>query len=341
MNKKLIPALYHVLFWMIYAIFWTTYSMLYYGTPLGGAAFLTLLWMIGQGSSLYIIAYLLIPRLLASRRYVVLALSMLVVLVLGAAFITLTTLPVIRHLMPAFPLKAWQMGPSILLTNFYMTFLFLAIKWGRDKILQQKRQQQLEKEQTAHELKFLKSQLNPHFLFNAINSIYILIKKDPDYAAAMLARFADMLRYQLYECNSSHISIDKEIGYLNHYLEVEQLRKGNTVAVQYHVAPEVRHFHIAPLLLIPFVENAFKHVSVFPDKSNHVIINLTYDNHIFEFSAVNTMDINNGYTHGQAPGGIGLENVKRRLELLYNGQHRLHITNDGQLFSVLLRINIP
>jgi LytS/YehU family sensor histidine kinase len=228
----------------------------------------------------------------------------------------------------------------ILIANFYTTFLVIAVKSIRDKLRSDRRNALLEKEKTENELRFLKSQMNPHFLFNAINSIYVLIKKDPDFAGLTLVKFADMLRYQLYECNADEIPIEKEIGYLDNYIELEKLRKGKEIRTRYTVGAGTCNFSIAPLLLIPFVENAFKYVSSCPDKNNFVTVDLNYQDDIFELSVENTMDEDNVMPKERSWGGIGLENVRRRLELIYNGRHALDISTSEDIYSVLLTIKV-
>jgi len=199
--------------------------------------------------------------------------------------------------------------------------------------------------------------MNPHFLFNAINSIYVLIKKDPELASHTLLKFADMLRYQLYECNADRIPIEKEIVYLDNYIGLERLRKGPTLYIDYHVGAEVGHFSIAPLLIIPFVENAFKYVSSYSDQPNRVAVNLCCRDGLFELSVENTIEEDamirkesvggsegregNGIGRRNNAGrGIGLENVRRRLELIYNSRHQLAIRKEEKNYSVLLKIPV-
>jgi LytS/YehU family sensor histidine kinase len=199
------------------------------------------------------------------------------------------------------------------MTNCYTVFLVVALKSLKDRMTHERRNQLLEKEKTENELRFLKSHMNPHFLFNAINSIYVLIRKDPDFAALTLVKFADMLRYQLYECNADEIPIEKEISYLNNYIELEKIRKGQIIQTRYEVGASACNFSIAPLLIIHFVENAFKYESSCPEKKNFVTVDLNYQNDIFELSVENTMDEDTVIPKEKGWGGIGLCNVRRRL----------------------------
>jgi two-component system LytT family sensor kinase len=331
----------HFLFWAVYFVFWTTVSVKGYHTPLLLALTVTLGWAIGQGALNYFCIYRLVPLYFNTRRYGVASLIFVAALVASTIFIL--GFQIIIYSLADNPLP-YSLGAGagyILLGNFYTVFIVIAIKSIRDRVVNDRRTQLLEKEKTENELHFLKSQMNPHFLFNAINSIYVLIKKDPDLASHTLLKFADMLRYQLYECNADRIPIEKEIFYLDNYIGLEKLRKGNTLCTEYHVGEEVRNFSIAPLLIIPFVENAFKYVSSYADRPNQVAVYLSCRDGLFELSVENTFDddaLIPGERIGGAGGGIGLENVRRRLELIYNGHHHLDIRREDNNYAVLLKI---
>ena len=340
MNQLLTRYKWHILFWMAYFLFWTLYSIYGYKTPPIQASLITFIWFLGQASVSYMAIYWLVPRFFNTKRYYSLTFFLLSGLLLSALFILVAMTGVFHLFNKQIPYIHKSEYLYILIANCYTTFLVVAIKSIRDKLRSDRRNALLEKEKTENELRFLKSQMNPHFLFNAINSIYVLIKKDPDFAGLTLVKFADMLRYQLYECNADEIPIEKEIGYLDNYIELEKLRKGKEIKTRYTVGTTTCNFTIAPLLLIPFVENAFKYVSSCPDKNNFVTVDLNYQDDIFELSVENTMDEDNVMPKERTWGGIGLENVRRRLELIYKGRHALDISTKGDIHSVLLTIKV-
>jgi len=193
------------------------------------------------------------------------------------------------------------------------------------------------KEKAETELNFLKSQINPHFLFNSLNSVYFLINKDNPEARQALHQFSEMLRYQLYEANGEKVPIEREVSYLQDYVNLQQLRRDERYWVQFNCAPEVHGFSIEPLLLAPFVENAFKHISSEPGRAHFVEVNLRRSNGVFTLSVVNSKDERPSVKQN---GGIGLKNVKRRLELLYPGKHHLNIDEKPDRFSVQLNIEL-
>jgi two-component system LytT family sensor kinase len=197
----------------------------------------------------------------------------------------------------------------------------------------------LEKDRIRNELEFLKAQFNPHFLFNSINSIYGHIDRKNSKARNMLLSFSEMLRYQLYECNVDKIVIEKEIQYIRNYVGLQQERKEENLRVRLDIADDVRGFMVAPLLLITFVENAFKYVSNHDDGWNDVIISLSRKGELLQFRAYNTTD-ERTVRPEEEMGGIGIANARRRLALQYPGRHVLRIADRGRSYEVLLQLNI-
>src|SRR5688500_17842243 len=188
---------------------------------------------------------------------------------------------------------------------FYLAFsvaLHLSKAWYFQRELIRK----MELEKISSELDYLKAQINPHFIFNSINTIYFQIEKQNSNARETLSAFSEMLRYQLYECNGNEIVIEKEITYLKNYVELQRMRKDENYNISFVVGDNLSGFTISPLLLIPFVENAFKHVSHYP-QNNQVRILLRKNEDNVELSVFNTKEsktISNGHA------GIGLKNAK-------------------------------
>ncbi len=222
--------------------------------------------------------------------------------------------------------------PHVLLVSTGAAFKILT-----DYAKAQRRIGEMAKEKAEAELNFLKQQINPHFLFNSLNSVYFLIDKTNDEARDALHRFSEMLRYQLYECNGEKIPVEKEMDYLNDYVRLQQLRKGKNYEVTFNQSEDVKEFFIEPLLLIPFVENSFKHLSHFEKEKNEVHIDVTRDNRLMNFKVSNTT---NGKVANERNNGIGLANVKRRLELLYPKKHKLEILEEKNWYKVRLELEI-
>ena len=221
--------------------------------------------------------------------------------------------------------------------------LGLSIKLGKNWSRARMLQQQLEKEKLEAELKFLRSQFNPHFLFNTINSIFFLIQKDAQKASTTLGKFSELLRYQLYECNEQKITLNQEIAYLNNFIDLEKLRKAANFQVDLDInIGSNGYLEIAPFILMPFVENAFKHVSKFKNKPNWVLIKMSFqEENTFLFEVINSQSKEEIKSQEAVQfGGLGLKNVQRRLDLIYPDQHQLIIKDEQTHFMVQLRLEL-
>lgn len=219
---------------------------------------------------------------------------------------------------------------------FYVAFS-VALQLSKEWYFQRELIRRIEVEKLNTELEYLKAQINPHFLFNSINTIYFQIDKQNTIARDTLSTFSEMLRYQLYECNGKEIPIEQEINYLRNYVALQRLRKDENYRISFQCDESVRGFTIAPLLLIPFVENAFKHVSHDPEK-NEITIVLAKQDDTFRLNVFNTKD--SKAVNGTGRSGIGLKNVTRMLELLYKDRHSLTTRETPESFSVNLTLHI-
>ncbi|AZB24184.1 GHKL domain-containing protein [Chryseobacterium bernardetii] len=195
--------------------------------------------------------------------------------------------------------------------------------------------------QQAHlenQLKLLQDQINPHVVFNILNHIHILMKTDIQLADFLLMKFSDILRYQLYHCNQPLVPLGKEIEYLQNLVEVEKLRWGNELDVKAQWQIDNKKASIAPLLLVPFIENAFKYVCRLPGQTGYVKIFCKEENNNFFFY------VENSYSeiavHKKKDGGIGLQNVKKRLKLQYPDAYDLKIESDNLVYKVTLTLKL-
>lgn len=202
---------------------------------------------------------------------------------------------------------------------------------------QEKRQQDKQKERLQSELSFLRSQISPHFIFNILNSIVYLIRTKSDLAEPVTLKLSDLMRYMLYESENEQIALGKEISYLQNYIELQKVRFEEDVDVRFHVEGSPAAQRIEPMLLIPFVENAFKHgVGMVVDPI--ITVDLTINEQALLFSVINKITPETAQNRDGSP-GIGLKNVQRRLELLYPEAHQLSIKNENGWFEVTLSVH--
>ena len=218
------------------------------------------------------------------------------------------------------------------------TVIILSIKLMLDRMRLQQRLDKMEKEKTKAELDFLNAQFNPHFLFNSINSIYAHIDKRNPTARNMLLSFSEMLRYQLYDCNTNYISVDREMSYIRNYVAIQQTRKESRVQVCLTIGDSMTGFFITPLLFIAFIENAFKYVSDHEDRDNRVVIAFERKDNELLFYCHNTKEARNGSSIDHK--GIGIANARRRMALLYPGRHALNIVDKEDIYEVTVNLQL-
>jgi len=330
--------LHHVLFWLL--IFGLWFMLRYKDYATADLAFkITFIKIVDLMIMVYVTNTLLIPIFLYKKRYGLFVLFFIAMILTSS----MTKMYIIGKVAndPSFFNFGGNLRTRIydnVIPHFFLVIAGAAFKLMFDQLRLQRKMAELAKEKAEAELNFLKSQINPHFLFNSLNSVYFLIDKNNPDARQALHKFSDMLRYQLYEANGEKIPIEKEINYLQDYVHLQQLRKDENYKVQFNCSPEVRNFSIEPLLLIPFVENAFKHISHKTDGSNFVKLDLTRSNGYFEFAVENSRE--KGIPTTEQHGGIGMNNVKRRLELLYPDAHKLDIEDDTNTFKINLKLKI-
>ncbi len=227
----------------------------------------------------------------------------------------------------------YSVGTTIV--SLFMIFLSTATRSMQEWFHNEKVRSNLENEKLVAELSFLKSQINPHFLFNSLNNIYSLAyQKSPKTPEAVL-KLSEIMRYMLYESNDNRVPLEKEISYLQSYIDLQKLRFKEGAFVELNLSGNSFDQPIMPLTLISFVENAFKH-GVATEKDAPIIINITAEPGMVYFQTINKKaDQNKDET-----GGVGLTNIKRRLDLLYRKKYRLEIEDGPTFYSCELFIEL-
>jgi hypothetical protein len=234
----------------------------------------------------------------------------------------------------------FHIGDIVDWRNEHITFSVIAFtivatffKIGLDRLI-------LEKEQKENELRHLKAQLNPHFLFNTLNNLYGLSvagsKKLPD----LMLKLSELLRYSLYDTNQHYVELQKELHYISNYVELERIRLSEKMDIVLEISGDLSERFIAPLLLIVFIENSFKHFSAARNQQAFVHISVKVQDDVLHMKAGNSVDP--GYVPKKevSKGGIGLKNVEQRLDLIYPQKHTLVIRKEPAYFETDLTINL-
>lgn len=291
----------------------------------------------------YYALYIVIPRYLDKKKFKPLIVSV-VYMILGAAFAELA-ITFWLILTPSFEIFGYsniRLNASSL--DVYLRLigiLLVVILASSIKLLKnwygvQRRYQQLQREKLEAELNVLKSQLHPHFLFNTLNSLYALTLKNSNKSSEVVLKLSEILNYILYECNSDAVLVDKEIELIKNYIFLESIRYEDRLKINFSVTGNTANQRIVPLILFPFVENSFKHKSSNQNEIPWISISLEIIDGIIRFGIKNS----NCTTLKVQPGnsGIGIQNVKKRLELIYKDDYNLEIEDSPDTFEVILEL---
>jgi LytS/YehU family sensor histidine kinase len=287
----------------------------------------------------YLNYFILIPKLLFHRRIPVYVLSLLgglclIILLSESYFYILETYinhrPHHHHFFGRFTFLPLTQG---LVAVAVSSSIRIMGQW----FITERQKKEMEAEKLSSELAFLKSQINPHFLFNILNNICSLARKKSDDTENAIIKLSQIMRYMLQDSKSEKVPLEKEIEYLQNYIELQRLRISDQVKIGFRIEGDTERVRLEPLLLIPFVENAFKHGVSYLENSGIEIL-LKAETNGIHFRIENRI-IRPAAESNLQESGIGLKNVVRRLELLYPGKHKLTVVNDGEQYIVELNIH--
>jgi signal transduction histidine kinase len=305
--------------------------------------FLILPWilMVSFGIPSYINNLWLLPRYFVKRRYVIyfLLFSLLVVLTAtGSYYIT--------HLVNTINPDCRYMGgfrnaslPGHAFPSLVFIMALAGGKFTADAITNQRKLEHLEKQKLEGVLESLKLQISPHFIFNSLNTIYGLSRKNNQVASEAIVKLSDILRYILYDCDNQNIRIQQEIDFLEQYIDFARLRSRSNARINFVVSHDKESQHIAPLLLLPIIENAIKHGLAKQIERPWITARLDIKEKRLDFCCANSNN-NKEAISMNTSSGIGLKNVKRRLQLIYPVRHELIIEETGDVYRVQLYIEL-
>ncbi|WP_299440700.1 histidine kinase [uncultured Aquimarina sp.] len=290
----------------------------------------------------YVSIYLLLPFFLIKRKFIAFIISYIVLLLITSICIQR---PIIFFYVEPNYFPNWHSEGYFTITELMNTILDVNIaaviplgySFFKFYYNSQQRALELEKEKIEAELIQLRNQVHPHFLFNTLNNLYALIIKKSSTAEIAVLKLSKLMRYMLYEANVPKVSLKKEIEYLKNYVDLEKLRFDTTVDISFNSELD-KDYQISPFLLIPFVENAFKHGTSLSKKSWIVVNIFAKENNLV--MQVENAKLTDSKQQQELIGGIGFNNVKKRLHLLYPDKHSLHIEDNELSYEVILKLNL-
>ncbi len=335
----------HLVFWISYLVIYT-YN---FGKP--GAysheLLITLLFIPCHLLFTYTQLYWAVPKFLLKGRIIM---YIIVTIIITRACIALMWIIDVKLIFPingVFPeLKIgwdllWKISPAIFKSIFSLYMIggiAVAIKLVKQWYQMKNTQQQLEKEKLHSELQLLKAQVHPHFLFNTLNNLYSHTLEGSRRAPEIVLKLSNLLRYMLYECNADEVLLEKEIEVMKDYIELEQLRYDDRLEVSVNITGETKNRMIAPLLLLPFLENSFKHGTSEQIDQCWITMDLYIEGSQLKCKLINSKSASE--KSGDYIGGIGLQNVQKRLELIYKDQFNLKMIAEEEVFIVSLTVEL-
>ncbi len=336
-----IRFLLHALFWIIWAVaasFILSYSQNY---PFRFFLYNLIVNLPVYLLYTYLTVYILIGNLLRERNYLIFFPSFF----LWSLFCSVLRLLANKFLfydlfIPRF-LRPEEWFNYELLVSAYMWLLvpaifFSAIKFYKDLSANRKEKSEIEKRQLASELQLLKAQLNPHFLFNTLNNLYVLALKKSDKTPEVIAKMSEMFYYILYECNAVKVPLGHEIKLIENYIDLEMMRYSDRLKFTFTRELENQDFQLPPMLLFSIAENCFKHGSSKDPGQSWIRLELNQTGHVLDFKASNSKPEELLRNNGKE--GVGLANIKKRLDLLYKGNYNFQIFDEKNYYCVTLTI---
>ena len=330
----------HIVFWTVFtfltATIFTSYSQVW---SLKRTLFLGLVWLPVRILYCYPLMYWVIPQYLLKGKYVSFGVIIFFWLITGSllnySFRAYIFIPLQEALHFNNIVKdPWSPGSFLLLTTAAgCTSIIVLFKYWFKK---QQEWLQAEKEKITAELQLLKAQVHPHFLFNTLNNIYSFSLENSPKTPGLILKLSSLLSYMLYDCKAEEVLLEKETDIMKNYIGLEKERYGNKIEISWDIAGDIKDKYIAPLLMLPFLENAFKHGTSQQLEKPWLSVDMSVKQDVLRCKIANSK--NELVTLNK--NGIGIKNVKKRLEFLYPGKHELKMNDEGNFFVVSLLIEL-
>jgi hypothetical protein len=328
----------HILFWILFETY-VIWGMLERGTPFDMEHVNRLLaFLPGYILIVYPLLYFLIPKYLIHKKFLQFFIGYC--LLIGVAMLYADFFDLNFSKRNPFKGVSWKWGKNVL-PFVHVTAIASMLKMMRYAFLQERREYKNKSLRNLAELELLKAQIHPHFLFNTLNNLFAhTLKKSPD-SGKIVLKLSDLLRFMVYESREEKILLEKEIALLTDYIELEKLRYGKELDISVSFTGDIADKKIRPLLLLPLIENSFKHGTSQQLDQKWITFDLHVNGYELDLTLTNSRDSESPvrYIPGKSK-GIGIVNVQRRLELLYPNAHEFRINSEKDRFSVRLKLNL-
>ncbi|MCG2613057.1 histidine kinase [Terrimonas sp. NA20] len=347
----------HLLFWITW---WLFQGFLYSFVAMYSAqAFLqrlplslleSLIFLVVHMFLSYSLMYFLIPRYILKQKYLMSAIGVAILALAAAGLSATIALTIVEPIRLAISGESYYRPPRGSWLSIHLSLMAglrggltiagvaAAIKLMKSLYLKEQRNLQLQKENVESQLQLLKAQVHPHFLFNTLNNIYSYTQNTSPEASRLVTGLSDLLRFILYECNQPLVPLSQELKMIRDYIELEKVRYGNALDLHVDIPEDTNDLQIAPLLVLPLIENSFKHGTSRILEQPWINLQITLKGDMMRMKLMNGKSAESQII--ESASGIGVRNVEKRLELLYPNKHDLVVTNDDDVFIVNLKVEL-
>ena len=332
----------HALYWTVTVLFFT----FFWGSEMNSyrSVFLNeLMSLPPKLLAVYLVLEILVPKLLFRKQVLLFTLATVATMAACGTLLLIDQYYISYPLLQIYTPSKLQINRFDALSSMVdintVLIIPLVLKIVEHGYRNLQRSEMLEKEKLETELKFLKTQIHPHFFFNTLNNLYSLVLKKSDSAPDVVLMLSELMRYVLYESNTPKVSLSNELKHISNYINLEKLRLPTDSEIRFAVNGNTNAITIEPMLLIPVVENCFKHVSPSSNNTSWIIIEISIAEGYLTLTTENSIEPEKAAAE-KGPHGVGMKNVKRRLELLYPGKYELKAISDDYTYLCKLRIDL-
>ena len=326
----------HVLFWLLWHLGWTCFLTMLWSTFIENYIRIGI-WIPAFIIYSYPVSYIAIPNLLLKGKYLVFLGALIFWVVVGwylsVYYLSYISGPVLDlRNMPRGDDYAWQCFLCVITASA----CFSALSLGKQWLLKQREFLQAEQEKMIAQLQVLKAQLHPHFLFNTLNNIYSFALEKSGKTPGLILKLSSLLSYMLYDCKTDEVLLEKELEVMNNYIDLEKERYGDKLDISVNIEGDIQDRYITPLLILPFLENAFKHGTSEQLERPWMSVDIAVKDYLLQCKIVNSKNEFIPFHEN----GVGINNAKKRLEFLYPGKYELKLADEGVFFMVSLLLQL-